>query len=225
MGKNMFRVVMCTSLVLAAMYSLRAQTVSGTILGLIQDQQGAVVPKTEVTARNLDTGAVRKTNADDNGTYRIFSIPAGPYEVSASAPGFKTEVRTGIAVTVGADISVNFSLTVGAISDQVQVTAEAPQVDASSSTLGGFVNSTTIRELPLNGRDWLQLTLLQPGALQNAGEYQADTSRAQRGNGLAISISGGRIVENVFRIDGLVVNDTDWWSMIMPTPVREAPCT
>src|SRR6266568_3802649 len=206
-GKNMFRVVMCTSLVLAAMYSLRAQTVSGTILGLIQDQQGAVVPKTEVTARNLETGAVRKTNADDNGTYRIFSIPAGPYEVSASAPGFKTEVRTGIAVTVGADISVNFSLTVGAISDQVQVTAEAPQVDASSSTLGGFVNSTTIRELPLNGRDWLQLTLLQPGALQNAGEYQADTSRAQRGNGLAISISGGRIVENVFRIDGLVVND------------------
>src|SRR6266581_4509695 len=207
MGKNLFRVVMCTSLVLAAMYSLRAQTVSGTILGLIQDQQGAVVPKTEVTARNLDTGAIRKTNADDNGTYRIFSIPAGPYEVSASAPGFKTEVRTGIAVTVGADISVNFSLTVGALSDQVQVTAEAPQVDASSSTLGGFVNSTTIRELPLNGRDWLQLTLLQPGALQNAGEYQADTSRAQRGNGLAISISGGRIVENVFRIDGLVVND------------------
>ena len=207
MGKNMFRVVMCTSLVLAAMYSVRAQTVSGTILGLIQDQQGAVVAKTEVTTRNLETGAVRKTNADDNGTYRIFSIPAGPYEVSASAPGFKTEVRTGIAVTVGSDISVNFSLTVGAISEQVQVTGDAPQVDAFSSTLGGFVNSTTIRELPLNGRDWLQLTLLQPGALQNAGEYQADTSRAQRGNGLAISISGGRIVENVFRIDGLVVND------------------
>src|SRR5881296_3370369 len=120
MGKNMFRVVMCTSLVLAAMYSLRAQTVSGTILGLIQDQQGAVVAKTEVTARNLETGAVRKTTADDNGAYRIFSIPAGPYEVSASAAGFKTEVRTGIAVTVGSDISVNFSLTVGAISEQVQ---------------------------------------------------------------------------------------------------------
>src|SRR2546427_6616822 len=206
-GKNMFRVVMCTSLVLAAMYSLRAQTVNGTILGLIQDQQGAVVAKAEVTARNLETGAVRKTNADDNGTYRIFSIPAGPYEVTASFPGFQTEVRTGIAVTVGSDISVNFSLTVGAISEQVQVTGEAPQVDAFSSTLGGFVNSTTIRELPLNGRDWLQLTLLQPGTLQNAGEAQADTARAQRGNGLAISISGGRIVENVFRIDGLVVND------------------
>src|SRR5712692_2010683 len=73
--------------------------------------------------------------------------------------------------------------------------------------MGGFVNSATIRELPLNGRDWLQLTLLQPGALSNVGEPQGDNSRAQRGNGLAISISGGRIVENVFRIDGLVVND------------------
>src|SRR5437867_10383979 len=134
MGKNMFRVVMCTSFVLAALYSLRAQTVSGTIQGLIQDQQGGVVARTEVTARNLETGAVRKTNADDNGFYRIFSVPAGPYEVSASAPGFKSEVRTGIAVTVGSDVSVNFSLTVGAISEEVQVTGEAPQVDAFSST-------------------------------------------------------------------------------------------
>src|SRR5438552_5345276 len=153
-GKNIFRVVMCISLVLAAMSSLRAQTVNGTILGLIQDQEGAVVARAEVTARNLETGAVRKTIADDNGTYRIFSIPAGPYEVSASFPGFRTEVRTGIAVTVGSDTSVNFSLTVGAISDQVQVTAEAPQVDATSSALGGCVNSTTIRERPLDGRHW-----------------------------------------------------------------------
>src|SRR5437867_8703626 len=97
MGKNMFRVVMCTSLVLPAMYSLRAQTLNGTILGLIQDQQGAVVARAEVTARNLETGAVRKTYADDNDSYRIFSIPAGPYEVTASFPGSQSEKRTGLA--------------------------------------------------------------------------------------------------------------------------------
>src|SRR5438094_9068591 len=205
-GINMFRAVMCTSLVLAAMYSLRAQTVSGTILGVIQDQQGAVVATTEVTARNLETGAVRKTNADGNGTYRIFSIPAGPYEVSASAPGFKTEVRTGIGVTVGSDISVNFSLNVGAISEQVQVTVEAAQVDTSSSTLGGFVNSTTIRELPLNGRDWLQLALLQPGVNFYSGQAQSDSVRDKIGVGLAISISGGRSSDNAFRVDGLIIN-------------------
>ena len=102
---------------------------------------------------------------------------------------------------------MNFSLTVGAVSEKVEVTAEAPQVDTSSSTLGGFVNSATIRELPLNGRDWLQLALLQPGVNFNAGQNQTDISRAQRGNGLAISISGGRPTDNAFRIDGIIVND------------------
>jgi len=186
---------------------LHAQTVGGTILGVVQDQQGGGIPKVEVSARSLDTGAVRKSVSSDNGEYRITSVPAGSYEVSASAPGFKTEVRSGIIVTVGADVGVNLSLTVGAISEKVEVTGEAAQVDTSSSALGGFVNSTTIRELPLNGRDWLQLALLQPGALFNTGQTQTDSGRAQKGNGLAISISGGRATDNAFRIDGLVVND------------------
>src|SRR5436309_2923818 len=106
---------------------LRAQTVSGTILGTIQDQQGGVIAKADVSARSLDTGAVRKTTAESNGNYRISSVPAGPYEVSVSAPGFKTEVRSGIIVTVGGDVGVNFSLTVGAISEKVEVSGEAPQ--------------------------------------------------------------------------------------------------
>src|SRR6202163_1552515 len=186
---------------------LSAQNVSGTILGAVQDQQGAVIGKAEVSARNLDTGAIRKTVSEDNGDYRISAVPAGSYEVTATATGFKTEVRSGIVVTVGADVGVNFSLTVGAITEKVEVTGEAAQVDTSSSAMGGFVNSATIRELPLNGRDWLQLALLQPGALSNAGTQQGDTSRTQRGNGLQISISGGRMSDNVFRIDGLVVND------------------
>ena len=186
---------------------LRAQTVSGTILGTIQDQQGGVIAKADVSARSLDTGAVRKTTAETNGNYRISSVPAGPYEVSVSAPGFKTEVRSGIIVTVGGDVAVNFSLTVGAISEKVEVTGEAPQVDTSSSTLAGFVNSATIGELPLNGRDWLQLALLQPGTNFNPGQNQSDGAHTQRGNGLAISISGGRSTDNAFRIDGLIVND------------------
>src|SRR6478672_4926707 len=186
---------------------LHSQTVSGTILGIVQDQQGGAIAKAEVSARSLDTGAVRKTTSEDNGEYRITSIPAGAYEVSVTAPGFKTEVRSGLAVTVGADVTVNFSLTVGALTEKVEVTAEAAQVDTSGSAMGGFVNSTTIRELPLNGRDWLQLALLQPGTISNAGAPQGDTRRAQVGNGLQISISGGRPTDNVFRIDGLVVND------------------
>ena len=122
-------------------------------------------------------------------------------------------MRSGIVVTVGADVAVNFSLTVGAISEKVEVTGEAPQVDTSSSALGGFVNSATIRELPLNGRDWLQLALLQPGALFNtgttSGRYFARAARQR----LAISISGGRMTRK--RLSG----STDWSSTIMRTPV------
>src|SRR4029079_17080457 len=138
---------------------------------------GGSIPKVEVSARSLDTGQVRKTVSEDNGQYRITSVPAGSYEVTAGAAGFKTEVRSGIIVTVGADVSVPFSLTVGAITEKVEVIGEAPQVDPSSSALGGFVNSETIRELPLNGRDWLQLALLQPGVSFLTGQSQGDFAR------------------------------------------------
>ena len=208
-----FRLALLVSFALAAGYwcvnpaGLPAQTVSGTILGTIQDQQGAVIPNAEVSARNQETGQVRKTNADASGSFRVTSVPAGTYEVSATAPGFKTEVRTGVEVTVGGDINVSFALTVGAISEKVEVAEAAVQVDTASSTLGGFVSSATIRELPLNGRDWLQLALLQPGVYMNTGQAQNDANRAQKGNGLAFSISGGRQSDNGYRIDGLIVND------------------
>src|SRR3954466_3410532 len=94
--------------------SLQGQAVNGTILGIVQDQQGGAIGKAEVTARSLDTGAIRKTTSEDNGEYRIASVPAGSYEISVTAPGFKTEVRSGIAVTVGADVGVSFAMTVGA---------------------------------------------------------------------------------------------------------------
>src|SRR5204863_560177 len=116
MVNDMFRLVLFISFALAASYwcinptSLHAQTVSGTILGQIQDQQGAAIGRVEITARSLDTGAIRKATADDSGAYQITSIPAGNYEVSASIAGFKTEVRNGIAVTVGSDVAVNFSM-------------------------------------------------------------------------------------------------------------------
>ena len=192
---------------LSAPVLLHAQAVNGTILGVVQDQQGGAIGKAQVSVRNLDTGAIRKGNSDDDGSYRITGVPAGPYEVTITAPGFKTEVRGGVGVTVGADVNLSFSLTVGAVTEKVEVTGEVAQVDTSGSAMGGVVAATTIRELPLNGRDWLQLTLLQPGALSNPGANRGDTSAAQRALGLQISISGGRPTENVFRIDGLVIND------------------
>ena len=213
MTNKIFRVVAFINLILTAICSLvslaplQAQTVTGTILGLIQDQQGAVVAKANVSARNVDTGAVREAIAGDSGEYRITSVPAGSYEVSSSAPGFKIGVRSGIVVRVGSDISVNFALSVGEISEKVEVIGDAPQVDISSSTLAGFVNSASIRELPLNGRDWLQMALLQPGVNFLTAAQPAEGIHDRTCLGLAISISGGRPSDNAFRIDGLMVND------------------
>lgn len=184
-----------------------AQAVTGAILGSVRDSSGAVVVNVKVTAKSMETGAVRTASTDGAGTYQILSVPAGQYEVSTSLSGFKTDVRTGINVTVGATVTVNFTLSVGGVEEKVEVSGEAAQVDVTTATMSALVNDRTIRELPLNGRDWLQLTLLQPGAVFAAGQQQSDTARAQRGNGLAISISGGRSTENAFRIDGLVVND------------------
>ena len=181
-----------------------AQTITGSILGTIRDQQGAVIPNTSVSAKNVGTGAERTAISDASGGYSIVSVPAGSYEVTASAAGFQTEVHSGITMTVGAAVRVDFSLNVGAVAEKVEVTAEAPQVDTTTSTMSGLVGDTVIRELPLNGRDWLQLALLQPGALPVVDQPAPSVSR---GTGTQMSISGGRPTQNVFRVDGLVVND------------------
>src|SRR5262249_3564054 len=144
---------------------LVAQTVAGRLLGTIHDSQGAVIPGASVYAKSLETGAERTTVSNESGGVNITSLPAGSYEVTASLVGFQKEVRS-VTLTVGAAQRVDFTLNVGALpQEQVVVTAEAPQVDTTTSTMSGLVSEATIRELPLNGRDWLQLGALQPGVL------------------------------------------------------------
>ena len=113
-----------------------AQTVTGRILGTVRDPQGAVVPDASVSARNLETGVERTAVSDASGGYSIVSIPAGPYEVAASASGFRTEVRSGMTLTVGASLRVDFTLSVGAVAERVEVTGEAPRVDTTTRPWG-----------------------------------------------------------------------------------------
>src|SRR5437016_1132500 len=184
-----------------------AQTVAGRILGTIRDSQGAVVPNTSVSAKNLETGAERTTLSDASGGFNITSIPAGSYEVTASAPGFQKGVRSGVTLTVGAALRVDFTLNVGVLQEQLVVTGEAPQVDTTTSTMAGLVAETTIRELPLNGRDWLQLGALQSGVLIGLSKNPDFGENVTHGGGMFMSISGGRPTANVFMVDGLVIND------------------
>jgi carboxypeptidase family protein len=137
-----------------------AQTVTGTIVGTVLDTQGAVIPNATISARNRDTGLERTATSDASGEFTVTSVPAGPYDVTATAPGFQQAVRSGVTMTVGAALRLDFKLNVGDVQQKVVVTSEAPQIDTTTSTLSGLVTDTSIRQLPLNGRDWLQLTAL-----------------------------------------------------------------
>jgi outer membrane receptor protein involved in Fe transport len=203
-AERIIRFIALAAALMAAKHTV-AQTVNGSILGTVRDQAGAVIPNASISVKSLETGAERSATTDGLGAYNILSVPAGSYDVTASVPGFRTEVRRGITMTVGAVLRVDLALNVGAISDKVEVTGEAPQVDTTTSTMSGLVAEGVIRELPLNGRDWLQLTVLQPGALIVVSTNQQ--SSPGTGLGTKMSISGGRPTQNVFRIDGLVVND------------------
>ena len=189
---------------------LNAQAAFGTLLGNIQDQQGAVIPNVTVTARNLETGVTRTATTDSSGAYRILNVAPGNYELTAVASGFRKEIRNPVVVTISGESRVDFSLAVGAASEQVEVTAQAPQINTTNAALGGLVEEKEVRELPLNGRDWLQLSTLQAGVVGGIGQTDASqyqNSRAARGNGMSLSISGNRPTGNVFLVDGLVVND------------------
>jgi hypothetical protein len=211
MARSTIRVLFgIVALTLSLPAPVRGQLASGSIIGTVRDSTGAVMQAVSVSAKSLDTGAVRTATTDNAGTYQILSVAAGDYEVQAAASGFQTSIRSRVAVTVGAAVSVNFALELGGIQQDVSVSAEAPQVNTTDASLGGLVGEREVRELPLNGRDWLQLTTLEAGVKGGIGQQSAaafSNSRAARGNGLALSISGNRPTGNVFLVDGLVVND------------------
>jgi hypothetical protein len=185
-----------------------AQVTGATLSGTVTDASGAVVSGAQVTARNAATGVSREATADSSGLYSIPNVIPGDYEVRVSAKGFSTAVQSNLSLAVGQQQQLNFSLKVGETSTTVQVTEAAPQIELTSSALSGQVESETVRELPLNGRDWTQLATLQPGVKRIETQMSTDTSaRGNRGFGAELTVSGQRSTFNNYRIDGIGVTD------------------
>ncbi len=151
---------------------------------------------------------LRSVDADNNGIYRAPNLVAGTYEISASKDGFETVARSGVIVTVGSEEVIDFKLNPGKITTKIGVSGTPPEIQLASSTLETTENSTTVRELPLNGRDWTTLAQLQPGV---GGVYQLplglSNQRANRGLGMQLSIGGTRPQGNNYRLDGIGIND------------------
>jgi carboxypeptidase family protein/TonB-dependent receptor-like protein len=185
-----------------------AQVTGATLSGTITDASGGVVAGAQVSVRNTATGNANDTTTDSAGFYSVPNLIPGPYEVKVTAKGFTTAVQSNLTLAVGQQQSLNIPMKVGETSTTVQVTEAAPQIDLTSSTITGQVESQTVVDLPLNGRDWTSLATLHPGvALIEEQMSYATSARGNRGFGAELTISGQRTTTNNYRLDGISVND------------------
>src|SRR5579872_6315154 len=200
----LFVLVFC----LASAVITHAQVTGATVSGTITDPSGAVVSGATVTITNTATAAAREVTTDSACLYSIPNLNPGTYDLRVTATGFSTHVQSGLALAVGQQQQLNIALKVGQTSTEVQVTGAAPQIELTSSAVTGQVESETVRELPLNGRDWTSLAQLQPGVKPIETQMSYSTSaRGNRGFGGEMTVSGQRSTFNNYRIDGISVND------------------
>ncbi len=199
-------VALCFSLMAGVV--ARAQVTGATLTGTVTDPSGAVVTGAQISVKNNATGDTKTSTSDSAGLYTIPNLNPGVYDVKVSSTGFSTSAQSGLTLAVGQTQQLNFALKVGEASTTVQVSEAAPQVELTSSAVTGQVESETVRELPLNGRDWTSLAVLQPGVKPIETQMSYSTSaRGNRGFGGEMTVSGQRSTFNNYRIDGVSVND------------------
>src|SRR5437667_1595835 len=192
----MSRVLLCVLLVAA---SLKAQVATGTIVGVVQDATGAVVPNAQVTILHVATAESRHARTNERGEFSLPYLRIGEYSVSAEAGGFKKKTYTGIVLKVDQTVNIRIGLEVGGISESVEVTSSAPLVESSTSSLGQVIENRKILELPLNGRNTFALGLL-------AGNTSPVSGMATN---MPFVAGGGRFALNDVLLDG-VDNNTSF---------------
>lgn len=180
--------------------SLSAQQITGNIRGTVTDPSGAIIRGASVTARQAETGLARNTTTDRNGNYVLLELPVGHYRLQAAARGFQEYVQDGITLNVNETASVSPRLAVGSEKEQVLVSADAELIEPTVTSMGKVVQQRELEDLPLNGRNFSQLGLLQPGVVPlTPGIAEAGGSLR---NGQAYAVNGQRPESNNFLIDG-----------------------
>ena len=187
---------------------------TGRIEGVVADTTGAAVPGAAVVATQQGTNATRETVSDGSGSYVLTPLPVGPYQVKVTLAGFK-ESTTKLTLTVNEVARLDFKLEVGGVSEVVEVTGVAPLIEKSTSFIGTVVDAQQVEDLPLNGRNFTQLTTLSPGVTRGtpgsaaAGQSgQAETFRYGEFGGASISVNGLREQFNTFLLDGIDNNES-----------------
>ncbi len=189
--------------VLLAAVSLSAQTFRGTILGTVTDAQGAVVSGAKVTVKNVGTGLERTTETSADGSYALAELPIGSYTVTVTLTGFETAVTTGVTVDVGTERRVDAAMKPGSVSTKVEVAGDLlPQVETTTNDLGGVITQETVKDLPVNGRDYTKLIYLNPGVAGSPDEISDSP-----GSFGEFSMNGARGRSNNYLLDGTDMND------------------
>ncbi|MGA8186619.1 MAG: carboxypeptidase regulatory-like domain-containing protein, partial [Candidatus Sulfotelmatobacter sp.] len=198
------------SLVVMAPAASSAQDATGRIFGTVYDQQGAVIPEVRITVTNMATQEARVATTDKEGSFQMLALPIGNYKVTAEHTGFRTVASAEQKLLINQALRIDFKMEVGAANQTVDVGAEAAPVETVNPTLGQSITGRTLTNMPLNGRDLLDLALLQPGVTESnddnlgAGNY---------------SIAGGRTDSVTFLLDGGLNNDLlDNSNVLDPNP-------
>ena len=196
-----------------------AQKITATIRGTVTDTTGGVVPGANVTVRGEDTGVTRSTVTNSSGVYSFPELQVGTYTVEVAISGFKTSVVKGIALNVADDRGVDVKLETGAMSESITVEVPAVAVKIIGGEVAGLVTGEQVRELPLNGRNFLQLSTLMPGVSQGD-----DFNTKDRGlmSSISVSVSGGGLGGNMWTVDGANNNDVGSNRTILVFPSVDA---
>ncbi len=208
----MNRLRLVAALLLWAAAQSYTQTATATVTGTVADSQSALIVGAEIVIRNVATGLARTATSAQDGSYTVPSLPPGEYEVGASMGGFRSELRKNVVLQVDQQVRLDFVLQVGNTSEQVTVEAIASQVQTETASLGQVVNNKTITDLPLNGRQFLQLASLAPGVATSVS-YNA-RQPGMRGALSNISVNGTRPEFNNYLLDGLTNVDGNYNLMV-----------
>lgn len=203
---------------------LSAQVSSAELSGTVFDATGAAVSAAKVTATNSGTNVSHDASSDASGNYVIRLLSPGDYVVTVEAAGFKKLVQRGLNLQVNQQAQLNLVLEVGAVSEEISVTAQAPQLQSEASSLGTVVSEKLVNQLPLNGRNFIQLAVLSPGVtgvgFGASGTIMSGTRPDDRRPGTEIFSNGNREGSNNFLFDGVDDNERLTLSIVLRPAVE-----
>ena len=202
-----------------------AQVSTAELFGTVADSTGAVIQNAKVTAANADTSVSREVTTDSAGNYIFTLLQPGTYNLTVESPGFRKLVQSGVVLQVNQRARIDLTMQVGQVTETVEVAAAAPLLESQSSSLGSVIDQRFVGELPLNGRNFVQLAILSPGVngtgFSTSGTIQSGTRPDDRRPGTEIFSNGNREGSNNFLYDG-VDNNERLIQLIVYRPAIEA---